>query len=128
MHYLLDTRVLIPFRDGDISIAEFVDGLGESILMSVVSQVELEGGVYRDASTAEARQFRLTLLLRGIQVLAFTRNEAKTYGQIVAEACYSRQKTPDRMIAAQALVAVATLVTLNPEDFSDIPNLKVHTL
>jgi tRNA(fMet)-specific endonuclease VapC len=128
VRYLLDTSVLIPFRDGDASIAEFVDSLGEAIFMSVVSQVELEGGVYRDASTAEFRQVGLTQLLRGIQVLAFTRNEAKTYGQIVAEAGYSRRKILDRMIAAQALVAKATLVTLNPEDFADIPDLKVHTL
>ena len=29
------------------------------------------------------------------------------------------------MIAAQALVLQATLVTLNPADFSDIPDLKL---
>jgi predicted nucleic acid-binding protein len=45
----------------------------------------------------------------------------KTY--IVASACYSRRKLLDRMIAAQALVHRATLVTFNPDDFSDVPGL-----
>jgi tRNA(fMet)-specific endonuclease VapC len=128
VRYLLDTSVLIPFRDGDESIAEFVDSLGEMIFMSVVSQVELEGGVYRDVSTADFRKTGLVQLLRAIQVLPFSRHEAQAYGQIVANAGYSRRKILDRMIAAQALVADATLVTLNPQDFDDIPALKVHTL
>jgi predicted nucleic acid-binding protein len=32
------------------------------------------------------------------------------------------------MIAAQALVADATWVTRNPDDFADVPNLKVLKL
>jgi tRNA(fMet)-specific endonuclease VapC len=128
VRYLLDTSILIPFRDGDDLIAKFVDGLGEAIFASVVSQVELEGGVYRDVSTAQFRRVGLAQLLRGVQVLPLTRHEAKVYGQIVAQVGYSRRKILDRMIAAQALVAEATLVTLNPEDFADIPNLKVHSL
>jgi predicted nucleic acid-binding protein len=40
----------------------------------------------------------------------------------VASAGYSRRKLLDRMIAAQALVHRATLVTFNP-DFSDVPGL-----
>jgi tRNA(fMet)-specific endonuclease VapC len=128
VRYLLDTSILIPFRDGDELIANVVDSLGESIFASVVSQVELEGGVHRDVSTAQFRQAGLTQLLRSVQVLPFTRHEAKVYGQIVAQAGYSRRKILDRMIAAQALVAEATLVTLNPEDFADVPDLKVHSL
>ena len=48
---------------------------------------------------------------------------AKTYGDIVANPGYSRRKLLDRMIAAQALVHRATLVTFNPDDFSDVPGL-----
>jgi tRNA(fMet)-specific endonuclease VapC len=36
---------------------------------------------------------------------------------------YSRRKVLDRMIAAQALVDEATLVTRNGDDFRDIPGL-----
>ena len=40
-----------------------------------------------------------------------------------ASAGYSRRKLLDRMIAAQALVHRATLVSFNPDDFSDVPGL-----
>jgi tRNA(fMet)-specific endonuclease VapC len=45
---------------------------------------------------------------------------------IVANAGYSRRKLLDRMIAAQALVHRATLITFNVDDFSDVPGLKLR--
>ena len=39
---------------------------------------------------------------------------------------YSRRKLLDRMIAAQALIHRATLVTRNPDDFRDIPGLRLE--
>lgn len=48
------------------------------------------------------------------------------YGRIVAHAGYSRRKLLDRMIAAQALVHRAALVTLNADDFTDVPGLKLE--
>jgi hypothetical protein len=50
-------------------------------------------------------------------------SEDPTYGAFPASAGYSRRKLLDRMIAAQALVHRATLVTFNPDDFSDVPGL-----
>lgn len=38
---------------------------------------------------------------------------------------FSRRRIIDRMIAAQALLHDATLVTMNGEDFKDIPGLKL---
>ena len=55
-------------------------------------------------------------MLSAIPALAFDDLAAKTYGDIVASAGYSRRKLLDRMIAAQALVHRATLVTFNPDD------------
>ncbi len=123
--HLLDTSVLIPLRDGDPKVWERVNQLGGTILVSIVSVVELEGGVYRDAAQAERRRAKLDLLLSSLNVLSFDSEGAQTYGQIVASVGYSRRKILDRMIAAQALNAEATLVTLNPQDFEEITDLQV---
>ena len=127
MSFLLDTSILIPFRDGNTETIQLVETFGEHVFASVVSQVELEGGVFRDPAIRVIRENGLAQILRGIRVLDFTPIEARAYGQIIAQAGYSRRKLIDRMIAAQAIVADATLVTLNPDDFADIPNLKVYS-
>ena len=62
-------------------------------------------------------------MLSAIPALAFDDLAAKTYGAIVASVGYSRRKLLDRMIAAQALVHRATLITFNPDDFADVPGL-----
>lgn len=123
--HLLDTSVLIPLRDGDSTVWERANQLSGPIFVSIVSIVELEGGVYRDAAQAERRRAKLDLLLSSLNVLSFNSESAQTYGQIVATAGYSRRKILDRMIAAQALNAQATLVTLNPQDFEEITDLQV---
>ena len=123
--HLLDTSVLIPLRDGDSKVWERVNQLSGTILVSIVSVVELEGGVYRDAAQAERRRAKLDLLLSSLNVLSFDSEGAQTYGQIVASVGYSRRKILDRMIASQALNAKATLVTLNPQDFEEIADLQV---
>ena len=82
--------------------------------------------VWRVASIGSRRTLlwaRLDAMLSAIPALAFDDLAAKTYGAIVASAGYSRRKLLDRMIAAQALVHRATLVTFNPDDFSNIPGL-----
>jgi tRNA(fMet)-specific endonuclease VapC len=126
--FLLDTSVLIPLRDGDDATNEALAAFKGSFCTSVVVQVELEGGVSRDIAEASPRRLMLDSVLSGLEVLPFDQKCAETYGKIVASAGYSRRKILDRMVAAQALVAEAILVTLNPEDFSDVPDLKVHSL
>jgi len=125
MAYLIDTNVAIHLRDGDAAAMDRVATLGDAVLMSVVTRVELEGGVYRDPSQAAIRRARLDTMLVAIPVLAFDDLSADAYATIVAHAGYSRRKLLDRMIAAQALVHHATLVTLNADDFRDIPELRL---
>ena len=123
--YLLDTNVAIHLRDGDEIVTSQVAALGGAILLSVISRVELEGGVYRDPAQASIRRPRLDAMLAALPVLTFDDTDADAYWQIVEVVGYSRRKLLDRMIAAQALVHRATLVTLNASDFRDVPGLEL---
>ena len=87
--------------------------------------MELEGGVVREPAQAALRRARLDTILRTTPVLDFDARCADAYRAIVEAAGYSRRKLLDRMIAAQALVHGATLVTLNPYDFTDVPALPI---
>ena len=125
MAFLLDTNVAIYLRDGDPDVARRVAGLQGAILLSIVSRVELEGGVYREPTQAGVRRLRLDAILDALPVLAFDDAAAEAYRSILEVAGYSRCKLLDRMIAAQALVHRATLVTMNADDFKDVPGLRI---
>ena len=125
MSFVLNTNVAIHLRDGDPVVAERVARLEGAVLLSVVTRVELEGGVYRDPVDAPLRRVRLDAVLSAIPTLAFDDAAADAYRTIVERAGYSRRKLLDRMIAAQALVHRATVVTMNPEDFADVAGLEV---
>ena len=123
MAYLLDTDVAIHLRDGDPAVTERIAALEDAVLMSIVTRVELEGGVYRDLAYAPIRRARLDAILAAVPTVAFDDAAAEAYGAIVAHAGCSRRKLLDRMIAAQAVVHRATLVTMNAPDFAGIPGL-----
>ncbi|HXA37934.1 MAG TPA: PIN domain-containing protein [Phenylobacterium sp.] len=123
MAYLLDTNIVIRLRDGEAEIEDRVAALSTSAVLSIVTRIELEGGAHRDPADALARRLRLDEILERMPVLAFGDADADAYRAIVEAAGYSRRKLLDRMIAAQALVHRATLVTQNPAGFQDIPGL-----
>ena len=102
-----------------------VQALQRPISISILTRVELEGGVYRDQAVAHLRRTQLEIFLQSTPVLDFDARCADAYRRIVEAAGYSRRKLLDRMIAAQALVHGATLVTLNADDFSDVPELSL---
>ena len=123
MAFVLDTNVAIFLRDGDEAITAKVAALEGAVMLSVVTRVELEGGVWRDPAQAAIRRPRLDAILATLPVITFDDAAADAYRTIIEATGYSRRKLLDRMIAAQALVHRATLVTCNPDDFRDVPGL-----
>ena len=123
MRLLLDTSVAIALRDLDREISGRIEGLETEPLLSVISVVELEGGVARATQGRAHRRRLLDEMLDALEILPFGPREAEVYGKIVASLGFARAKVIDRMIAAQAIAVGATLVTLNPRDFGVIPQL-----
>ena len=123
---MLDTSVAIPLRDRELDTLARVEALDGSVMFSVVTLVELEGGVMREAAQAPLRRTRLDVILASVPVIAFDASAAAAYRMIVERAGYSRRKLLDRIIAAQALTQDATLVTYNAADFADVPGLDLR--
>ena len=95
-------------------------------MISAISRVELEAGVYRDRQETDVRRKRLDAMLMTLAILPFGDAQAEVYGRIIAVTGFSRTRILDRMIAAQAVVYGATLITMNGDDFSDIPGLTLE--
>ena len=122
---MLDTSVAIPLRESEAVTLERVDALGGDLMISAVTRVELENGVYRDPALAGHRRALLDIVLECVLVVPFDDECAAVFGRTVANIGWSRTKTIDRMIAASAIASDATLVTMNGKDFRDIPYLKL---
>jgi tRNA(fMet)-specific endonuclease VapC len=123
MAHVLDTSAAIKVRDGDPEALRRLSLLEGAVLLSVVTRVELEGGVYREAQYAPIRRARLDAMLAAMPTLPFDPDAAAIYGGIVPASGYSRRKLLDRMIAAQTLQHRAQLITCNRDDFADVPGL-----
>jgi predicted nucleic acid-binding protein len=122
---MLDTNVAIHLRDGDPQVIDRIEALDDDVSLSIVTRVELEGGILRDPARAEVRRVRLESMLRTLPTVPFDDTAADAYREILNVVGFSRRKVLDRMIAAQALVRRATLVTLNADDFRDVPGLSL---
>jgi tRNA(fMet)-specific endonuclease VapC len=125
MRYVLDTSIVIELCDYNSSILEQIADLSGSIEISIITHVELLSGLHADSVERSIRAPRLAAILQELTILAFDADCVAVYENIVAATIFSRRKILDRMIAAQALAADATLVTMNVDDFRDIPNLKL---
>ncbi len=122
---MLDTSVAVEVLEEVTRTTERVAEVDGQFL-SVISWLELEAGVYRDASQTANRRIRLDGLLEHVEVLDFTGREVAAYSSIVAASGFSRRLVTDRMIAATAMTHGLTLATLNPRDFRNIPGLTIE--
>ncbi len=123
--FMLDTSVAIDLRDGAPEVTNRVQKLKGPVVLSIITRIELEGGVHRIPAETGVRRERLDTLLSVLSTVPFDDQAADIYRTIIETCGFSRRKMADRMIAAQALIEDATLVTLNPDDFRDIPDLKL---
>ena len=126
MPFLIDTNVAIYLRDGNPSILAQLDGLSARPQMSILTQVELEGGVYRSPESTAKRRAAVDALLASMKVHDFDTPAAAAYRDILAATGYVRSRVTDRMIAATAIVHGLTLITINGADFRDIPGLSLE--
>jgi len=123
--FLLDTNIVIHMRDGNAEVIRAVSELSGQVALSILSRVELEGGVYSRPALAAIRRQRLDAILDLLPVLSFEAAAADAYRRIVEAKGFSRRKITDRMIGAHAVSLGAALVTMNAADFADIPGLKL---
>jgi tRNA(fMet)-specific endonuclease VapC len=123
---LIDTNVAILLRDGDHDTTSRLIAAGERPAASLVTVVELEGGNYAAPEFTDQRRRGLMSLLPRLLVQPLDQPVVDAYGAIVRDAGFSRRKILDRLIAATALVHDFTLVTTNPDDFRDIPGLRLE--
>jgi tRNA(fMet)-specific endonuclease VapC len=124
--HLLDTSVAVYLRDRNDALLAHLAGLDQRPALSVVTLVELEGGVHGRPEHSAMRRGRVQEMVRQMEVLPFEESCVSAYGAIVEAAGFSRRKVIDRMIAATAIVHELTLITLNGADFADIPHLELE--
>lgn len=126
MPFLLDTSIAIAMRDGEIETVDRLTSLPARPSISVLTRVELEGGVYVQPQFRARRRSGLIDLLNVLPVIDFTSEMAERYGRIVAELGFNRRKIIDRMIAATALERDLKLITTNAADFAEIDGLALE--
>jgi tRNA(fMet)-specific endonuclease VapC len=124
--YLIDTNIAIHARDGVDSVLDKLVEHDGAVLLSALSLVELQRGLYKYPTYTALRQTRLELLLEHIPVLQFDAPAARAYGQIIARCGWIKGRDYDRMIAAHAISTGSVLVTDNNDDFRGIPDLSVE--
>jgi tRNA(fMet)-specific endonuclease VapC len=125
LSFLLDTDVAIHLRDLNDAFLRRLGALDEMPALSVITLVELEGGIRAAPEHGRTQRQRLEALVREMPVLPFDEPCVAAYGRIVGVAGYSRRKVVDRMIAATALANGLALITLNGADFQEVPGLEL---
>lgn len=123
---LVDTNIAIELRDGNPAISEKIATLGSRPALSLLTLVELEGGVYSRPEIMRTRRIALDALLRRFDIAPFDARVVEAYGRVVAACGFSRRLVLDRLIAATAIVNDLTLITINGADFRDIPDLRLE--
>jgi tRNA(fMet)-specific endonuclease VapC len=131
-HYLLDTNIAIKAvkRREPILLANIAQAIEryDILSMSIVSVYELKVGALRNSNPQTAFQKNEKFMSLIKNILIFEPADAEIAAQIRAR--HLDNGTPigslDTLIAGQAIRLGLPLVTNNVEQFSRVPNLKIH--
>ena len=125
MSFLIDTNFAIHLRDGNADVARQMAELDGPPVLSMITRIELENGIYREPEWAETRRVNLDAILRRSATIDFCDEQLQAYRSILEQKGFSKPRVLDRMIAATALAHDLTLITMNGKDFRDIRGLKL---
>jgi tRNA(fMet)-specific endonuclease VapC len=137
MGVVLDSTVVIAGERNGVSAADVLAGLRlvlgpEPLLLSVVSVVELEHGIWRakDAARAARRRSFLEDFFASVPSCPLTFEIARRAGRIDGETKAKGLVIPfqDLLIGATALEFDFAVATLNQKHFLMIPDLVVRAL
>lgn len=126
MSLLLDTSVAIAMRERDAATLARLVGKGTTPAISLLTVVELEGGIAGPPDDRQRRRTALDALLDDLDIVDFDDAVVGAYRNIIAAIGFSRRRVIDRLIAATAIVHGLTLVTSNGADVRGIPDLKLE--
>ena len=129
MRYLLDTNILSPLvkNPQGSNVAKRIAEVGEDkVFTSTIVSAELRFGAYKKGSTRLIEQVRA--VLSAIEIVPFDSPADESYARLRHH--LEQAGTPigpnDLLIAAQALVLGATVVTANTKEFARVPDLPVE--
>jgi tRNA(fMet)-specific endonuclease VapC len=125
LSFLIDTNVVIHLRDGDEGVFRKMADLDALPAIAMITRIELENGLFRDPELTDLLRPNLAAILHRTDVIDFGNMEFEAYRSILDQVGFSKRKVLDRMIAATALAHDLTLITMNGQDFRDVPGLKL---
>ncbi|MCB1021591.1 MAG: PIN domain-containing protein [Acidobacteria bacterium] len=134
MGLVLDSSVIVSAERQTLPVSALLEGLRERhgaspIILSAISVVELEHGIYRARSTQQKERRRIYLdeVFSTIPAAPFTDEIARLVARIDAESRQAGKAIPfaDLLIGGTALHLGYSLATGNRRHFAMIPNLDV---
>src|SRR6476619_3685597 len=127
---IIDTSVIIDAEHRALAFSDMLRSLGrEPVAIAAITASELLHGCHRAATAAiRARRFAFVeAILDLIPVAPFRLQEARRHAELWAElARRGRMIGPhDMLIAATALARGEALVTLNHQEFKQVPGIRL---
>lgn len=118
MNYLLDTNIILYHFAGEDPVRHFLERHNAYSAVSFITYIEALAlpGISEHEETLIRHFFSLVTVIHSDAAIA---DKAVSIGRT------RRIKTPDRIIAATAMVRGLTLVTRNVADFKGIPGIRI---